>query len=151
MIFMGLAVMGETERLVTMRREQVARCRALKGELTEAKRKITSLDTVLLMLDPNYKPEAGRTNRRGQARNGLFSRGEMTAAALAVLRDLNRPASSAECARAMLAAKGIDDDDPMQGQISTQVTALLWQKIGSGQVRRTANGDGRQVLWEIAR
>ncbi len=44
-----------------MRREQVALCRALKDELTEAKRKIKSLDAVLLMLDANYKPEAGRT------------------------------------------------------------------------------------------
>lgn len=140
-----------SEELQERRRERVDRCRELKAELTRLKREIGALDEVLLMLDPSYRAEAARPNRRGPPTAMPFQRGEMPAAALEALRTIGRPASSAECARAMLAAKGIADDEPLQAQVAARVTALLSQKATVGQVRRAGNGDGRQVLWQIDR
>ena len=63
-------------------------------------------------------------NRRGTPGTNPLAHGEMTSAAPESLRMLGRSATSASCASSMLEA---------------------------GQVRRAGNGDGPQVLWEVAR
>jgi hypothetical protein len=106
------------------RQERADRCRELKAELTEVKREIIALDEVLLMLEPPYRAEAVRPNRRGSSTAVPFQRGAMPASALDALSIIGRPTSSADCVRAMLDAKGIADDEPLQAQIAARVTTL---------------------------
>lgn len=107
---------------------------------------------MLKLLDPTYRPEPEYTNpRRGSAHGGPFRHGEMTAAALEALRTLKRPASSAECAAAMLKRKGIGGDPDRQATLTSRVSAVFAQKADTGQIRHISNGDARNVLWEVAR
>ena len=138
------------DELVGKRREMVARRRDLKAELTKLARDIAALDRVLCILDPAYRPEAARTNQRRGSGTNIFGFGEMTSAALDASRQLGHPASVAECAKAMLQAKQITDDGAV-AKLTPKVSAVFAQKAAAGQVRRAGNGDGRQVLWEIAR
>ena len=137
--------------LVDCRHGLVAQRRELKAELTKLAQGIAALDKVLLMLDPNYKPEAGYANRRGTAGGSPFSHGETTTLALAALRDIGRPATATECAQAMLTSKGVPADEAVQERIASRVVALFAHKADAGQVRRVGTNGGRHVLWEIAR
>jgi hypothetical protein len=82
--------------------------------------------------------------------SGPFGVGEMTAAALNTLRRLGRPVSASECAKAMLEGKQISDEQVLT-KLTSKVAAVFAQKASSGQLRRSSNGDGRHVLWEINR
>jgi hypothetical protein len=140
------------DELLETRRGLVASRRELKAKLTGLARDITALDRVLLILDPDYRPEAGRGNRRGGATpNTPFKHGEMSSAALDALRLLKRPASTSETATAMLERKGIANDPEMHALVVSRVSAVFAQKAASGQLRRVQNGDARQARWEIAR
>lgn len=68
--------------------------------------------------------------------------------ALPTLRTLGGPASATDCARAILAEKGLPDAG--LSKLATRIATALAQKAATGQVRRL-NGDGRQVRWEVAR
>lgn len=126
--------------------------RELKARLTGLARDIAALDRVLLILDSDYRPEAGRVNRRGGVTpNTPFKHGEMSSAALEALRMLNRPASTSETATAMLERRGIANDPEMHALVVSRVSAVFAQKAASGQLRRVQNGDARQARWEIAR
>lgn len=144
---------GTSDELIGKRRELVARRRELKSELTRLAGDITALDRVLRILEPEYRPEALLKPSR-PSRGGLpspFAKGEMAAAALNALRSFDRPASSSECASAMLAERGILADEKILLQVTNSVSALLAQKAERGLVARAGNGQGRQVLWRVAR
>lgn len=126
----------------------VARRRELKGELTRLAADIAAIDRVTRMLDPDHQPKADPSRR--QAASGLYPRGELTAAALDTLRRITRPATSVECGTAILEAKGRAHDAELLGQVVNRVSAIFSQKADAGQVRRAGNGEGRQLLWEIA-
>ena len=126
----------------------VARRRKLKGELTKLAADISAIDRVTRMLDPDHQPKAEPSRR--QAVTGLYPRGVLTAAALEVLRRIGRPATSVECGTAILEAKGRTNDPELLGQVVNRVSAIFSQKAEAGQVRRAGNGEGRQLLWEIA-
>lgn len=126
----------------------VARRRELKGELTRLAADICAIDRVTRMLDPDHHPKADPSRR--QAVTGLYPRGELTAAALATLRRIGRPATSVECGTAILEAKGRTANPGLLGQVVNRVSAIFSQKAEVGQVRRAGNGEGRQLLWEIA-
>ena len=87
---------------------------------------------------------------RKTPQSGPFGVGEMTAAALNTLRRLGRPVSASECAKAMLEGKQISDEQVLT-KLTSKVAAVFAQKASSGQLRRSSNGDGRHVLWEINR
>lgn len=140
------------DELLETRRGLVASRRELKARLTALARDIAAFDRVLLILDPDYLPEAGRVNRRGGATPNMpFRHGELSSAALEALRMLKRPASSSETAAAMLERKGIANDPEMHALVVSRVSAVFAQKAASGQLRRVQNGDARQARWEIAR
>jgi hypothetical protein len=140
------------DELLEKRRGLVESRRVLKTKLTELSRDMAAVDRVLLMLDSAYKPPAAHANRRGPAGAAQpFKHGEMTAAALEALRTLARPASTAECATAMLERKALASDTALHAQVVSRVSAVFAQKAAAGQVRRVSNGDARQVRWEIAR
>ena len=126
----------------------VARRRELKGELTRLAADISAIDRVTRMLDPDHQPKADPCRR--QAVTGLYPRGELTVAALETLRRIGRPATSVECGTAILEAKGRTADPELLGQVVNRVSAIFSQKADAGQVRRAGNGEGRQLLWEIA-
>ena len=126
----------------------LARRRELKGELTRLAADIAAIDRVTRMLDPDHQPKADPSRR--QAASGLYPRGELTAAALDTLRRITRPATSVECGTAILEAKGRAHDAELLGQVVNRVSAIFSQKADAGQVRRAGNGEGRQLLWEIA-
>ena len=126
----------------------IARRRELKGELTRLSADISATDRVTRMLDPDHQPKADPSRR--QAASGLYPRGELTAAALDTLRRITRPATSVECGTAILEAKGRAHDAELLGQVVNRVSAIFSQKADAGQVRRAGNGEGRQLLWEIA-
>lgn len=141
-----------SDELVSRRRDMVARRRALKAEMTKLASDITAIDRVMTMLDPAYVPEANRANRkRSTGSSKLFGWGEMTPAALEALRLVGKPATSAEVAAAIMAGKGVGADDDTQAELAGKVTSAFVAKAASGQVRRVGNGDGKQVLWEVAR
>lgn len=133
--------------LLEKRRGLVENRRALKTKLTELSRDMAAVDRVLLMLDPAYKPPATHANRRGPpGMDHPFRHGEMTAAALEALRTLARPASTAECATAMLERKVLAGDTALHAQVVSRVSTVFAQKAAGGQVRRVSNGDaGRSV------
>ena len=112
---------------------------------------IAAIDRVARMVDPDYRPETAPRGRQVKGAKHPFAPGEMVGAALSALRSLARPASSGECARTMLSARGASIDDEVLVTLTNRVSALLAQKADSGQVLRAGNGDGRQVLWAIAR
>jgi len=137
--------------LLAKRNESVARRRDLKGELTKLARDIAALDRVMALLEPGFQAEAPRPNRaRAPGGPNPFGHGEMTAAALAALRELGT-ATTSECAGAMLAAKGLAEDESTRSRLASKLAAVFIQKEASGQLRRAANGDGRQGRWEVAR
>ena len=140
------------DELLEKRRGLVEDRRALKAKLTKLSRDVAAVDHVLLLLDPTYKPEAEHANRRGFAgADHPFKHGEMTAAALEALRALAKPASTAECATAMLERRGLASDTALHAQVVSRVSTVFAQKAAAGQIRRVSNGDARQVRWEIAR
>jgi hypothetical protein len=140
------------DELQEKRRGLVEDRRALKTKLTALSRDMAAVDRVLLMLDPTSKPQAPRANRRSPAgADTPFKHGEMTAAALEALRTLARPASSSECATAMLERKGLESDTTLHAQVVSCVSTVFAQKAAAGQIRRVSNGDARQVRWEVAR
>ena len=142
---------GTASALLAKRNELVARRRDLKGDLTKLARDIAALDRVMALLEPSYQAEAPRPNRaRGRGGPSPFGHGEMTSAALFALRELGT-ATTSECAAAMLAAKGLAEDEPSRSRLASKVAAVFGQKEAAGQLRRAANGDGRQVRWEVAR
>ncbi len=55
-----------SDELNERRRSLAGRRRELKSELTTLQNNISALDTVLLLMDAAYKPEAGRVNQRGK-------------------------------------------------------------------------------------
>ena len=87
--------------LLAMRRELIDKRRELKNKLTQLAKDITALDRVLAMRDPAYRPEAAVANspRMGKL---PYAHGELTTAALEVLREASQPMTVAECAQAML-------------------------------------------------
>ena len=144
---------GSMDGLLEKRRELMTRRRQLKGELTRLGADITAIDRVFRMVDPNYRPEApDKTppNRHSSARNP-FPPGKMTVAMLEAMRMLDRPVTSAECATAMLTNGGFDVDAETMATVVNRVSALLGSKAGGGQIERAGHGEGRQVLWRVAR
>jgi hypothetical protein len=133
--------------------EFVARRRVLKGELTKLAADIAAIDRVARMVDADYRPEIAPRGRppKTEGAKHPFAPGEMVGAALSALRSLDRPASSAECAQAMLSALGGTMDEEVLVTLTNRVSALLAQKADGGQVLRAGHGNGRQVLWAIAR
>ena len=141
-----------TIELTEKRRELVARRREIKSELTKLARDVAAIDRVLAMLEPGYQPEGDRPNRpRTAAGRGPFKQGEMTSAALSALREFGRPASTVECAEAMLEAKGMAGDEAAKARLASKVATVFAQKAAAGKLHRIANGDGRKVLWHIER
>lgn len=140
------------DELLEKRHGLVEDRRALKTKLTELSRDMAAVDRVLLMLDPTSNPPAGHANRRTPTgTDHAFKHGEMTAATLEALRTLAGPASTAECATAMLERKGMASDTALHAQIVSRVSTVFAQKAATGQIRRVSNGDARQVRWEVAR
>ena len=143
---------GTASALLAKRDELLTRRRDLKGELTKLARDIAALDRVMVLLEPGYQAEAPRPNRaRGPGGPNPFGHGEMTAAALDALRELGRPATTSECADTMLAAKGLAGNELARAKLASKVATVFVQKEATGQLRRAANGDGRQARWEVAR
>lgn len=138
-----------TDELLTRRQRLVAHCRALKTELTKAKRGIGALDAVLRMESPDYKPDAPAANHRPGGSQVYFGHGQLVAAALEALRTMEGPASATDCARLILTDRGMPDTE--LSRLSTKVASTFGQKAATGQVERINNGDGRSVLWRIAR
>lgn len=134
--------------LAAKRRALVDRRRALKAELTGLARDISALDHVLRLVDPEYRPEAHRSNK---SRPGKlpFAHGEMITVALDTLRRIGRSMSAADCARVLIDDRNLSDE--LHQSMANRFSALFAQKAASGQVRRVANGDGHHVKWEIAR
>ena len=144
---------GSMDELLEKRRELIARRRQLKGELTRLAADISAIDRVFRIVEPDYRPEIPDktpTSRPTSARNP-FPPGKMTVAMLEAMRLLDRPVTSAECAEAMLANGGFDVDGETMATVANRVSALLGQKAGGGQIERAGHGDGRQVLWRVAR
>jgi hypothetical protein len=75
----------------------------------------------------------------------------MTPAAVEAVLFVGKPATSAEVAAAMMVKKGVTFHDNAQAELAGKVTSVFIAKAASGQLRRTGNGDGRQVTWEVAR
>lgn len=144
---------GSMDGLLEKRRELMSRRRQLKGELTRLAADVAAIDRVFRMMDPDYRPEAPEKtfpDRHTSAKNP-FQPGKMTVAMLEALRLLDRPVTSAECATAMLSNGGFDVDGETMAVVVNRVSALLGQKAGGGQIERVGHGDGRQVLWQVAR
>ena len=142
----------KVDELLAKRRELVARRRTLKGELTGLAADISAIDRVLGMLDASYRPEAPIRSVRTHSTTASnpFPQGGMVPAMLDALRKMAKPVTSVECAEAMLASGGFEADADTLAAVSNRVSALLAQKVASGQVERAGNGHGRQVLWRIA-
>ncbi|MCR9074027.1 MAG: hypothetical protein NXI18_20250 [Alphaproteobacteria bacterium] len=51
----------------------------------------------------------------------------------------------------MAAAKGISEGDHRMVEITNRVSAALNDLAKKDRVRRSGNGDGRTILWEVAR
>ena len=51
----------------------------------------------------------------------------------------------------MLANGSFDVDGETMATVVNRVSALLGQKAGGRQIERAGHGDGRQVMWQIAR
>lgn len=145
--------MDAMDGLLAKRRECMARRRELKGELTRLTADIAAIDRVFRMVDSTYHPEAPVRAVTAQPRSACnpFRPGKMAPAMLDVLRRLDRPVTSMECAAAMLTDGGFASDDDTLATVANRVSALLSQKSASGQVERAGNGHGRQVLWQVTR
>lgn len=105
------------------------------------------------MVEPDYRlegPDKTSFNRHASAKNP-FPQGKMTVAMLEAMRMLDRPVTSAECATAMLANGGFAVDAETMATVVNRVSALLGSKTGGGQIERAGHGDGRQVLWRVAK
>jgi hypothetical protein len=99
--------------LLERRRALHARWRVLRSELKAVEADLKVIDRVLAMVDPTMAaawPSPRAATPPGAAQP-LFTHSQLAPAALETLRLLGRPATSAEVAVAMLAAKGIADDD----------------------------------------
>ena len=143
---------AEVGSLLEKRRELMARRRSLKGELTRIAADIAAIDRVMRMVDEDYRPEPPNRLPSGRptAAGNPFKAGEMVVAMLDALRTVGRPVRSTECAEAMLSKVGHPADDATLAGVANRVSAVLAQKVQSGQVERAGNGTGRQVLWRIA-
>lgn len=138
--------------LLEKRRELMEGRRRLKGELTRIAADIAAIDRVMRMVDEEYRPEPSNrlTSGRPTAAGNPFKAGEMVVAMLDASRTAGRPVTSVECAGEMLAKAGHAADDATLAGVANRVSALLAQKVQSGQVERAGQANGRQVLWKVA-
>lgn len=129
----------------------LARKKELRAEIKTIDGDIVAIERVLRILDPNALALEPPRPRRRKTADGLFADGELTTGTLTALRDLGKPSTSAECAAALVASKGIPADDRRMPEITNRVSSSLNDLTKKGRVRRLGNGDGRTVLWEVAR
>ena len=133
-----------SDSLLARRRALQDTCRTLKSQLTAVRKNITAIDTVLRMENSQYRPETGKSNRRGSA-VATFGRGQTTAIALETLRRHGQPMSAAECARAICEEHRLADD--VQPQLAARISTVFAQKAAAGAIRRIVDADGRHVTW----
>lgn len=136
------------------RRAVHTRCRTLRDELKSAEADLKAIDRVLAMVSPANAASAvvarsGRPRSAAAGGGGLFDHGDLAPAALAALRGIGRPATSAEVSVAMLADKGLPGDDPRLPGLANRVSGALNEWASKNQVQRAGNGEGRTVLWTV--
>jgi hypothetical protein len=153
--------MDIVEDLKRKRAELTERIQAVIREHLALQGQVVALDKVITLYEPDYTPEkAHGPRRRGRPRNeGLAPAAEINAllsavnkrqAVLEILRDADRPLTTAECAAKLAERLGLKDDDPRLGQIANRLSASLDSLTKAERVRHAGMVDGRRVLWEIA-
>lgn len=134
-------LLGEVEELT-------ARIRVINGH-------VLAIDQVIAIYDPAYeaqRPAAPKPPRPRVAKQlpPEFSKINKNEAVLEVLREAERPLSTADCATRIAERNGADADDPSMPRFLTQVSATLIALTKRGRVRQAGTIDGRKHLWEIA-
>jgi hypothetical protein len=134
--------------LLDKRAEFAAHQDGLKAEIAKIGEDIAALDRVLVLLDPSYQPANGTKRRRRS--NGIgFSRGELSEGVLEVMRDPGDPMTVAQCAEELATLKGIPTE--LLPRLKANVAATLTHLAKRKRIRRSHNGDGRTVHWQVDR
>lgn len=135
--------------LVTRRAELSGRIGAMQGELQQLHADLASLDAVIRQFDPEYDLGSIRPKYRRAPAAAEF--GAMSRAVLDILRRAGGPLPARDIAERIIDERGLNKADRALTRIMAKRVdmALRYQRT-NGMVRE-AGGDGREVLWEVAR
>lgn len=130
--------------LDTLHAELAGKVAANKEEGERLLEAMRHVEAVLKLLDPGYSLRKISIRRRKP--NVYFKRGTIFRAALDVLREADKPLTSAEVALRMFAAQGVSPDRQAARDLEGGVRAALKARAGDT-VRAIGNSP---VRWQIA-
>ena len=111
---------------------------------------LETLDSALLMFDPDYKVESIKPKAFRPPKD-WSNRGQMTRICLSILRQASEPLTSRDIAVQLLIERALDRDDQRLLRLMTKrVGVALRGQRDKGAVRGE-EGPGQYVLWELTR
>lgn len=143
------------EELKQKRAELIGEIEELTTRIHTINGQVAAIDQVIAIYDPAYAPQgsAPAKPQRPKVSQQLppeLARINKNEAILEVLREAERPLSTADCTTRIAERNGADADDPSMPRFLTQVSAALIALTKRGRVHQAGTIDGRKHLWEIA-
>jgi hypothetical protein len=134
--------------LMLRRADLAGEADALRARLAEVTADLGHLDAVIRMFDPERGTAPSVRPERVRIGNG---RADTSRAALDALRGATEPVSTADLARRVMQARGLDSADALLAQrVARLISEALARQREDGTVRST-QGPERVVLWEVVR
>lgn len=140
-----IATHQATFTLVQLHKELGGKILDNKTEVERLRQAMVHVEAVLKLIDPSFKLNTIAIRRRKP--NGLFKRGTVFRAALAVLRNAEKPLTTAEIIQRMVATKGIKEPEPEQMKmLFGAVGSSLRNNLGTTIERA---GEGYPARWRV--
>ena len=143
--------MGDTFAIAALRRKRAH----LAGEIEAAQKALTAkrdtlatLDAVILLFEPEGRPDLIPAIRPVSRRCMWFKRGEQPRLCLSALREAGKPIQAQDVVTRVLAAKGLDVDARVRKKIAENVRTTLTRMEAKGVVRKVVQWP--DVWWELA-
>lgn len=137
--------------LVERRREIMRELVYLQGEARRCEEAIGHIDATIKLVDPAFNLEEVKP-KKPVTWDEIFRPGEAPVLALEVLREAQKPLSTIDITKALLAKR--DEPDLTRHQFETlnrKISAGLNSKFRQGVIRKAGRvqGSNRAVIWEL--
>jgi len=134
--------------LVKRRAELAGDLDKLQGQIQQLHADLASLEAVIRQFDPDYRLDTIRPKYRRAAT--AAEHGSISRTVLDLLRRADGPLSAKAMAQKLIAERGLNAGDrALARSMAKRVDMALRYQRTNGMVRE-AEGDGAEVVWEIA-
>jgi hypothetical protein len=143
------------EELKRKRTDLLGEAEELAARIAAINAQVSAIDQVITIYDPAYAPERSMAVKPRRAKDSKplppeLARINKSAAILEVLREADRPLSTADCTCAVAERHDVAANDPALSLFATHISAALNSLMKRNRVRQAGTVDGRKHLWEIA-